>query len=124
MYGDRELARVHLDDRRGHAEELLVLCEVLHSQSGRHDQQLHWHPFLSRHSNVQLWTNARSTQWGNITCVPLYLVSERDDPRQQPDEDVCVDAPFMSLVNDDHAVSLEEEVLEKERNFKNLEEAP
>lgn len=34
MYGDRELARVHLDDRRGHAEQLLVLCEVLHSQSG------------------------------------------------------------------------------------------
>lgn len=46
MYGDRELTGVHLDDGRGHAEQLLVLGEVLHPQSGRHDQQLHWHSFL------------------------------------------------------------------------------
>lgn len=59
MYGDRELARVHLDNRRGHAEQLLVLCEVLHSQSGRHDQQLHRHSFLYRHGNVELRTNSQ-----------------------------------------------------------------
>lgn len=34
MYGDRELTRVDLDNRRGHAKQLLVLCEVLHPQSG------------------------------------------------------------------------------------------
>lgn len=34
MYGNRELTRVHLDNRRGHTEQLLVLCEVLHPQSG------------------------------------------------------------------------------------------
>lgn len=110
MYGDRELARVHLDDGRGHAEQLLVLCEVLHPQSGRHDQQLHWHSFLRRHGNVAL---RPSWRWNSRWC-PLYLVPERDDPRQQADQDVCVNAPFMSLVYDDHAVSLEQEVL-KER---------
>lgn len=47
------------------------------------------------------------------TWLPRDLVSERDDPRQQPDEDVGVDAPLMSLVDDYHAVSLEQEVLEK-----------
>lgn len=37
MYCDRELARVHFDDGRGYTEQFLVLCEVLHSQSGRHN---------------------------------------------------------------------------------------
>lgn len=40
-----------------------------------------------------------------------YLVSERDDTRQQSDEDVCVHAPFMSLINDYHTVPLEQEIL-------------
>lgn len=59
MYGDRELTRVYLDDGRGHAEQLLVLCEVLHPQSGRHDQQLHWHSFLQRHGIVGLRASSR-----------------------------------------------------------------
>lgn len=49
-----------------------------------------------------------------MECAVSYFVSERDDPRQQPDEDVCVNAPFMSLIYDYHTVSLEQEVL-KER---------
>lgn len=40
-----------------------------------------------------------------------YLVPERDDTRQQSDEDVCVHAPFMSLVYDYHTVSLKQEIL-------------
>lgn len=40
-----------------------------------------------------------------------YLVSERDDTRQQSDEDVCVHAPFMSLIDDYHTVPLEQEIL-------------
>lgn len=39
------------------------------------------------------------------------LVSERDNTGQQSDEDVCVHAPFMSLINDYHTVSLEQEIL-------------
>lgn len=48
-----------------------------------------------------------------MECAVSYFVSERDDPRQQPDEDVCVNAPFMSLIYDYHTVSLEQEVLKK-----------
>lgn len=119
MYGDWELARVHLDDGRGHAEQLLVLCEVLHTQRGRHDEQLHWHSFLRRHGDVGPRASfAMNGGRQNLRWFPRYLVSEWDDPRQQPDEDVRVHAPFMSLVNDYHAVSLEQEVLElKNRKF-------
>lgn len=52
MDADWELARVHLDDRRRHAEQLPVLGEVLHPQSGRHDQQLHRHSLLRRHGDT------------------------------------------------------------------------
>lgn len=48
-----------------------------------------------------------------MECAVSHFVSERDDPRQQPDEDVCVNAPFMSLIYDYHTVSLEKEVLKK-----------
>lgn len=48
-----------------------------------------------------------------MECAVSYFVSERDDPRQQPDEDVRVDAPFVSLIYDYHTVSLKQEVLEK-----------
>lgn len=48
MYSDWELASVHFDDGRWGPKKLCVVCEVLHSQSSRHDQQLHWHTFLQR----------------------------------------------------------------------------
>lgn len=48
MDGDRKLAGIHLDNRRRRAKQLLVFCEVLHSQSSRHDQQLQGHAFLQR----------------------------------------------------------------------------
>lgn len=43
---DRELPSVHLDDGRRPPKKLLVFCEVLDAQRGRHDQQLHGHSFL------------------------------------------------------------------------------
>lgn len=46
MDGDWELPGVHLDDGRRRLKKLLVFCEVLDAQSGRHDQQLHGHSFL------------------------------------------------------------------------------
>lgn len=48
VYGDGELASIHLDDRRRRPEHLGVVCEVLHSQSSRHDQKLHGQTFLQR----------------------------------------------------------------------------
>lgn len=57
MYSDGELASVYLDDRWRHTKQLLVFCEVLHSQSGRHYQQLHWHTFLQRHVDMELLMN-------------------------------------------------------------------
>lgn len=50
MDGDRELTSVDLDHRRGVAKQFLVFCEVLNSQSGGHDHQLHGHPFLGGES--------------------------------------------------------------------------
>lgn len=40
------------------------------------------------------------------------LVPERDDARQQSDEDVCVNAPFMGFIDDYHIVSLKQKVLQ------------
>lgn len=48
MYSDWKLASVHLDDGRGNPKQLCIVCEVLHSQGSRHDQQLHGHTFLQR----------------------------------------------------------------------------
>lgn len=48
MDGDRELASIHLNDRRRRPKQLLVFGEVLDSQSSRHDQQLHGNAFLQR----------------------------------------------------------------------------
>lgn len=48
MYSDRELSSIHVDDGRRRPEQLLIVCEVLHSQSSRHDQQLHGYTFLLR----------------------------------------------------------------------------
>ncbi len=53
MYSDRELASVHLDDGRRRPEQLRVVCEVFHSQSSRHDQQLHGHTFLQRRESEE-----------------------------------------------------------------------
>ena len=38
-------------------------------------------------------------------------MAQRDDPRQQPDQDVRVDAPLVGLVYDDDAVLVQKEVL-------------
>lgn len=46
MYRDGKLARIHLNDGRRCGEQLWVVGEVLHTESGRHDQQLHRHAFL------------------------------------------------------------------------------
>ena len=43
---DGELPGVHLDDGRRGREQLLVVREVFHPQSGRHDDQLHGQAFL------------------------------------------------------------------------------
>lgn len=43
--------------------------------------------------------------------VVSYLVSERDYPRQQADEDVCVHTPLMGFIYDYHTVLLEQEIL-------------
>lgn len=44
---DGELPGVHLDHGRRGREQLLVLREVLHPQSGGHDDQLHGQAFLA-----------------------------------------------------------------------------
>lgn len=54
MYGDGVLASIHLYDGWGRPKEFYVVCEVLHTQRSRHDQQLHWHTFLQRHQKREL----------------------------------------------------------------------
>lgn len=59
---------------------------------------------------------------GTSTCCFSHLVSERDDARQQSDEDVCVDAPFVRFVNDDYVIFLEQKILQhKTETMKKLE---
>lgn len=119
MYSDRELPSIHLDDRWRCPKQLCVVREVLHSQSSWHDQKLHRHTFLQRWVE---WLKSNTVQDNVIHAVcnspkilrrsrVSYLVSERDDARQQSDEDVCVHAPFVSLIYDDRTVSLEQEIL-------------
>ena len=73
-----------LDDWRRDLEEPPIGGEVLDSQCGRHDDELQ-----------------RSAA----------LVAQRHDPRQEADQDVRVDAALVSLVYDDDAVLVQQEIL-------------
>ncbi len=46
-----------------------------------------------------------------------YLVAERDDAWQEADEDIGVDAALMSFIYDDHAVFLQQEILQKHASW-------
>lgn len=42
---------------------------------------------------------------------PSHLVPEGHDAGQEPNQDVCVHAPLVGLVNDDHSVLGQQEIL-------------
>lgn len=71
-------------------------------------------PFCER----QIALQSRRTHSLNLAFERVrarYLVAEGDDARQETDEDIGVHAALMSFVYDDHAVFLQQEILQKEK---------
>ena len=88
--GDRELPRRHFEQRGGRRAEFFVSHEFLHAKRRGHDDE---------------------TQRGDARAsLHREFRAQRHDPGEETQEDVGVDAAFVRLVDDDHAVLAEEQI--------------
>lgn len=103
---DRMLAGGDLDDGRRYVKEGLVVCEVGHSECSGHND--HTQGLQGPSSLVILATLDRiETHLHPRFPFEPHLLPHLDHPTQSPNEDICIETSFVSLVHDDNRISTE-----------------